>query len=356
MSRTFIYIGDADDELVEKLHTLDCDMVVASTCHSAKELMSQVSPDLIIVHVKNKTSLNNDSLGPIRKLKLHAETACMPILFVMPLDDADLRLQVLKAGVNDFLSSPVDFEELKLRIDNYSRIADRRNEVLGENIKLKKELYLKLSEIKTSSCSIKEAYGEVIMKLSLAAEYKDPETGDHIHRVAYYCRALAASMGFDDKYQEGIFFAAPMHDIGKIGIPDNILLKRGALNDKEWAIMKSHTEIGHAILTEPKDSTLAMAQDIALSHHEKYDGSGYPFGLKGDAIPLPARIMTVADVYDALRSERPYKRGFSHEDSLEIMLKGDSRVKSSHFDPEIMAIFAKYHEMIEDIYETGVYR
>ncbi len=356
MSRTFIYIGETDDELVEKLYTLDCDVIVAPTCHSAKLLMAQVSPDLIIVHVKNKTSLDNDSLAPIRDLKVHAETACMPILFVMPLDDADLRLQVLKAGVNDFLSSPVDFEELKLRIDNYSRIADRRNEVLGENIRLKKELYLKLSEIKTSSYSIKEAYGEVIMKLSLAAEYKDPETGDHIHRVAYYCRALAASMGFDEKYQEEIFFAAPMHDIGKIGIPDNILLKRGALDDKEWAIMKSHTEIGHAILTEPKDSTLAMAQDIALSHHEKFDGSGYPFGLKGDAIPLPARIMTVADVYDALRSERPYKKGFSHEDSLEIMLKGDSRVKSSHFDPEIMAIFAKNHKTIEDIYEVGVYR
>lgn len=228
--------------------------------------------------------------------------------------------------------------------------------MLGENERLKKELSLKLSEIKSSSYHIKEAYGEVIMKLSLAAEYKDPETGDHIHRVAYYCRLLAEQMGFDERYQDEIFFAAPMHDIGKIGIPDSILLKNGALDENEWTVMKSHTEIGYAILKEPKDSTLAMAQDIALSHHEKFDGSGYPFGLKGDSIPLSARIMTIADVYDALRSERPYKRGFSHQRTVEIMTKGDHRVKSIHFDPDILDVFIKHNKLIEEIYEIGEYK
>ena len=350
MSKTFIYIGRANTDFVDKLRIMDCDVVMAASCLNAKELMRQISPALVIVYTDDGLMFGDSFLEPLQELKLYVEMSHTPILFVMPANETPLQMQILKVGINDILFLPITFAELKLRMDNYARMADRRDEMLYENIKLKKELELKRSEIKTSSWGIKEAYGEVIVRLSLAAEYKDPETGEHINRVAHYCKVLAEKMGFDDKYQEEIYFAAPMHDIGKIGIPDNILLKRGSLDENEWAVMKSHTEIGHAILTEPKDSTLAMAQDIALSHHEKFDGSGYPFGLKGDKIPLPARIMAIADVYDALRSERPYKKGFSHKESMSILLHGDDRVKSSHFDPEIMAIFEKYHKTIENIY------
>ena len=350
MGKTFICIN-IDETLQANLASLDCDIVNAPSCQEAKSLMSQVSPDLVII-AADKEQPTMD-LTPIKDLKTTAETACLPVLFVTQKKDKLLQKKILEAGVNDFIEVPVDFEELKLRIKNYARISERRNAVMTENQTLKKELSLKNSEIKTSNYTIKEAYSEVIMKLSLAAEYKDPETGDHIKRVAYYCKELANFLGFDESYQDGIFFASPMHDIGKIGIPDNILLKQGGLNESEWEVMKTHTEIGYAILKEPKDSTLAMAQDIALYHHEKFDGTGYPKGLKGSQIPVSARIMAISDVYDALRSDRPYKKGFSHKETLKIMTKGDSRVNGGHFDPEILNVFLRYNDIFEDIYTRG---
>lgn len=224
MGKTFICIN-IDETLQKNLASLDCDIINAVSCQEAKNLMSQVSPDLVIIAADKEMPAMD--LTPIKDLKNAAETACLPILFVTRKDDKPFQAKILEAGVNDFIEIPVDFEELKLRIKNYARVSDRRNAVLSENEKLKKELSLKNSEIKTSNYTIKEAYGEVIMKLSLAAEYKDPETGDHIKRVAYYCKELAKFLGFSESYQDGIFFAAPMHDIGKIGIPDNILLKQG---------------------------------------------------------------------------------------------------------------------------------
>ncbi|MCW8828948.1 MAG: HD domain-containing protein, partial [Gammaproteobacteria bacterium] len=178
-----------------------------------------------------------------------------------------------------------------------------------------------------------------------AGEYRDEETGNHILRIARYSRTIAEYLGLSSADCDEIEYAAPMHDIGKIGIPDHILLKPGELTADEWAIMKQHSIIGHSILADSESRFIQAGAIIALSHHERFDGTGYPYGLIGEAIPLSARIVAIADVYDALRSERPYKGGWVREDAA-CYISGQS---GKHFDPACVEAFLKQLERIYDI-------
>lgn len=182
---------------------------------------------------------------------------------------------------------------------------------------------------------LENAYRETVMRLSYAAEYKDPETYNHIVRIGLISALMAEKLGFDEEYCKNIQLAAPMHDIGKIGIPDNILLKKGKLEGEEWEIMKRHTIIGYEILKESENELLQMAARIALEHHERWDGTGYPYGKKGQEICIEARITSIADVFDALTSERPYKPAWSVEKAVEYM-KG---LSGKHFDPQLLELF-----------------
>nr|WP_256371205.1 MULTISPECIES: HD-GYP domain-containing protein [unclassified Fusibacter] len=186
--------------------------------------------------------------------------------------------------------------------------------------------------------------------LARAAEGNDDVTGHHIRRVNYYSKLIARSLGMDTKFVKSITVAAQMHDVGKINTPDSVLNKPGKLTDQEFALMQAHTVQGQIIIGDSED--LEMAANIARSHHEKYDGTGYPDKLKGDAIPLEARIVFLADIYDALRSERPYKRGFTHEEAYEIIVNGDGRVEPTHFDPDILSVFIERHKAFEKIFAT----
>jgi putative two-component system response regulator len=189
-----------------------------------------------------------------------------------------------------------------------------------------------------------ELLQEIIYRLSLAAEYKDEYTGNHIKRISLYCNLIAKEMKLNKDFIKKITLASPLHDIGKIGIPDNILLKPGKLTPEEFEIMKTHTLIGAKILSNSKQEIIQFAKEIALYHHEKYNGKGYPFNLKGEEIPLSARIVAIADVFDALTSKRPYKEPYPISDTIDI-IKKDSK---EHFDPEIVNIFLKN---IKDIVE-----
>jgi putative two-component system response regulator len=188
--------------------------------------------------------------------------------------------------------------------------------------------------------------------MTRAAEHKDEDTGAHVRRISVYCRDLAQVMGMDQDFVDSIFIASPMHDIGKIGIPDSVLLKPGGFNPQEWAVMKSHSAMGAKILGNSKSPYLRLGAEIALNHHERWDGSGYPQGKSGEAIPLAARIMNICDVYDALRSERPYKTALSHQQALDIITLGDGRTRPEHFDPLVMAAFEKSHLLFEQIYSS----
>ena len=192
---------------------------------------------------------------------------------------------------------------------------------------------------------LKDASLEVIWRLTTASEYRDNETGAHIQRMSHYAAAIARRMGLKQKTVETILYAAPMHDIGKIGIPDRILLKEGPLSNAEWKIMKAHTTIGAAILRGSSIGFVRLGEVIALTHHEKWDGSGYPNGLKGRRIPLVGRIVALADVFDALTSKRPYKEAFSIETAHRIIIEGNGL----HFDPDVVRAFLAIQDEIREI-------
>ncbi len=229
-------------------------------------------------------------------------------------------------------------------IDKYVKAHEQVSHKTGQ---LKESLIL----LNKANNEVESAYFEAIHRVALVAEHRDQETGEHIKRVSLYVRFIAERLGLDDKTITDYQYASLMHDVGKVGIPDEILFKTEPLNAKEWAIMKKHTVIGSKIFETAYSPVLIYAKEITLSHHEKWDGSGYPNKLRGDQIPLVARILTVADVYDALRSKRPYKNELPHKTVLKIMTEGDNRVSPEGFDPTILKIFIDNDKEFEHIFE-----
>jgi putative two-component system response regulator len=215
-------------------------------------------------------------------------------------------------------------------------------------VKYADDLNKTILELKATHKELQGAYLDTIYRLVLAAEYKDEDTGDHIKRMSRYCALIAEKLGLPAKEVQNILYAAPMHDVGKIGIPDSILLKPSKLTDEEFEIIKTHSTIGGKILTNSKSETLMVAEQIALSHHEKWNGKGYPQGLTGDNIPLVGRIVGLVDVFDALTSKRPYKDPFPVEVAIDIIKKD----RGEHFDPAIVDVFLENIDEILKIKEA----
>ncbi len=197
---------------------------------------------------------------------------------------------------------------------------------------------------------LEKSYADTVVRLTLASRYKDEETGTHIQRLSHYSKTLAVRIGFDEDDAQLIFDAAPMHDVGKVGIPDRIMQKRGPLDETEWAIVKRHPVFGANLLAGSPSLLLETAREIALTHHERWDGTGYPQGLRGEAIPLGGRMVMLADTYDALRSRRPYKPAFSHRKTCDIILNGNDRTKPQHFDPTLLEAFRELHPEFDRIF------
>jgi putative two-component system response regulator len=197
---------------------------------------------------------------------------------------------------------------------------------------------------------LERAYADTLVRLALASRYKDEETGAHILRLSHYSKVLAQWVGLPSDETQRIFEAAPMHDVGKVGIPDAIMQKQGPLDASEWEVIKEHPRFGEKLLGGSSSPLMETARKIALTHHERWDGSGYPQGLVGEAIPLSGRIVMVADTYDALRSQRPYKPAYSHKKVCDIMLNGSSRTKPSHFDPSLLEGFRDLHQEFDEIF------
>ena len=253
--------------------------------------------------------------------------------------DHELKLQALKIGVNDFLTKPISVAEFQLRLDNILS--------LRQSMKLQKAFAeeLKIEVAKATQALVKSQF-EALHTLSRTAEYKDPETGSHIARVSHYSKMLAELCGLSEHEQELLFYAAPLHDIGKVGIADAILLKPGKLSEEEFEIMKEHSAIGYNILKNSANPYLQAGAVVAESHHEKYNGKGYPAGLKGEEIPLFGRIVALGDVFDALTSARPYKRAWSFEEAMELIQKE----KGEHFDPRLVELFVANIGRVREIY------
>ncbi|WP_018605699.1 HD domain-containing phosphohydrolase [Uliginosibacterium gangwonense] len=299
------------------------------------------APDLIIVDYMMPRM---DGLEFIRHCRASEQLGNLPILMVTAAADKEIRYAALEAGATDFLTKPIDKNEFNPRVRNMlalreSMIAEtRRADLLAE-------------EVRKATEEIHARERETVMRLAKAAEFRDPETGYHILRMASYSAAIARQIGLPPPMVEQLLQAAPMHDVGKLGTPDHILLKPGKLTPEEFEIMRQHTVIGYEILKNSTSPVLQLAAEIALTHHEKFDGSGYPHAQQGEAIPISGRIVAVADVFDALTSVRPYKQAWD----LDVARNYVMEQTGSHFDPacteafdacweEILEIHAKYRD------------
>lgn len=283
------------------------------------------SPDLILVdHLMDEMS----GLDVVKKIRCVQHLQHIPIVMITVSDDNEVRYKALEAGVTEFLSKPFNHCECQIRCSNLLTLHLHHKEVLRRSEELEKA-------VSDATRRILDREQETLFRLAKAGEYRDSDTGNHLLRMARFSRLIAEGMGLDENRCNLIELAAPMHDIGKIGIPDNILLKPGRLSHEEFSIMKTHSSIGYHILKSSHSKYISLGAEIALSHHERYDGTGYPNGVRGKAIPLDARIVTLADVYDALTSERPYKKAWSDQEAVEYIYAN----KGTHFDPECTEAF-----------------
>ncbi|MES2163750.1 MAG: HD domain-containing phosphohydrolase [Pseudomonadota bacterium] len=283
-------------------------------------------PDLVVVDYMMPDIDGLEFLRRFRALPGKRET---PLVMVTADTQSKVRHEALRLSANDFLTKPVNFVELNARVGNLLALRRAQLQLASHAARL-------ADEVRKATASIAAREREAIYRLSRAAEFRDPETGSHLLRMAAYSELIARELGLPEDECERILTAAPMHDIGKLGIPDAILLKPGPLDSAELAIMRSHAGIGAQILADSASPLLQTGAVIAASHHERYDGSGYPQGLAGAAIPLCGRIVAVADVFDALTSARPYKDAWSFARARAAMEAGSG----SHFDPAcLLALF-----------------
>ena len=310
-------------ELVEKLG--DCRAVPFSSPTEALVWCERSTVDLVIV---DYTMDGMDGLEFIRRFRRTPGCDIAPIMMVTASDQKPVRYRALDAGANDFMAKPVDKVEFLARAKNLLILSDARTKLADRAAWL-------ADEVQKATAEILARERDTVMRLSRAAEFRDPETGAHISRMAHYSRLIAKGLGLSVAEQDLLLEAAPMHDLGKVGIADNILLKPGRLTEAEFSIMRQHAVYGYELLQGSASRVLQTGAEIALGHHEKFDGSGYPQGLKGEAIPLFSRIVAVADVFDALTSERPYKKAWTLEEAVDFLTAGSG----THFDPRCVQSF-----------------
>ncbi len=311
--------------------------------------------DIVVSDMRMPGKTGLQVLEDIKRDEASRNTA---VIILTGLSDRELKRKALEEGAADLLNKPILLEDLLARLCNTLKMKRYEDDLRDRNVKLDEMVRERTQQLEWSRLA-------TIVHLAKAGEYKDEETGNHIIRVGSCCRSIAEHLGMERAAVDMLAITAPLHDIGKIGIPDSILLKQGRLNEEEWVVMRSHTRIGYNILTtrlgkmthlapdlewSGEDSTaddpmMRTAAVIALNHHERWDGKGYPNGISGEKIPLISSIVSISDMYDALRSERPYKSPFSHERSMEII-----RNEDGHFIPDVRKAFLEVEGEMESLY------
>jgi putative two-component system response regulator len=284
----------------------DYQLLFATNGERAIKLAVERLPDLILLDVMMPEM---DGFEVCRRLKSFAETQHIPIIFVTAMSETENEYRGFEVGGVDYITKPISPSTVRARVNTHLSL-------------------VRVSELEKTQL-------QIVQRLGRAAEYKDNETGLHVIRMSHYSVELGRLIGLSEYELDLLLHASPMHDVGKIGIPDSILQKPGKLTKEEWDVMWQHPQIGADIIGDHGSPLLSMAKEIALTHHEKWDGSGYPHKLAGEDIPLVGRIVAVADVFDALTTERPYKKPWTVEDALGYLVEA----AGSHFDPELIPLF-----------------
>ncbi len=305
---TLLLVDDEPTNLQVLRHTFQSGyrLLFAKNGHAALELVASGRPDLILLDIM-MPGLSGYEV--CKTLKQDPSTSSIPVIFVTALAEAANEQQGLELGAVDYITKPFNPHIVQARVRTHLSLVQ--------------------------ALELEETRLQIVQCLGMAAEYRDNETGMHVIRMSHFAKTLALAAGYSDRAANDLLHAAAMHDVGKIGISDAILLKPGKLTDEEWNIMRQHTEIGARIIGNHPSGLLRMASTIALNHHEKWDGSGYPNGLAGENIPHVARIVALADVFDALTSVRPYKEAWSVEDAISHIRNQSGK----HFDPELVDVF-----------------
>lgn len=328
-----------DDEPLVSEVIINCLATERYECHAAHstdkalELLEQNNYSLVVSDINMPGKTGIELLSIVKK-----RFPDVAVIMVTAVDDRKTAIQSLHLGAYGYVIKPFDLNEIVISVVN--ALERRRLTIQSKEHETRLE-----NEVKNRTAEIHRREEEICLRLISACEYRDEETGSHIRRIGLYAFIMADELGWSNQLMDEIRLAAPMHDIGKIGVPDYILLKKGKLTNEEFEIIKKHTIIGAEILSGSSISMLNMAKDIALSHQEKWDGSGYPYGLKGEEIPESARIVAIIDVYDALVSKRIYRPAILEEEALQIM----TREKGKHFDPGIFDAFLRVLPKLREI-------
>ncbi len=319
-----------------------------------------ISPDAIDAMQKLKeednieivlTDIKMPGVSGIELLeKIHAINPERPVILMTAYAELDTAVNAVRKGAFDFLIKPYRPEYLLHTVEkaiNHNKLLHIEKDY---KFMLEDTVKKRTGELVEALQMVKQMSEELVHRLTVVAEYRDEKTGTHIRRVGLYAKHIAISMNMPADFVEAVTFACPMHDIGKVGIPDSILNKPSPLTKEEFAIMKLHPSIGNNILSGSSHLGIRMAASVALNHHERWDGTGYPNGLKEEKIPIEGRIAMLCDQYDALRSKRPYRDSLSHEATFDIIAKGDGRTKPKHFDPDILKAFRETAGTLDEIY------
>ena len=314
-------------------------LISTREAQKVQKLYQEIRPDLLVLDLHMPHMEGFKIMDQLREIE---KDDYLPILVISQERNRVIQFSALEAGAKDFLVKPYDSIEVILRIRNFLEVRMLHKQIREQNKLLEQRVRERTEELY-------QTHIDVIQRLSRAVEYRDSQTGTHTMRLAQYTYSLALALGMSPEECEVISTASSLHDVGKIGIPDSILRKPGKLTAEEWEIMKTHTTIGSELLSGSNSKFLKLGQDIALTHHEKWDGSGYPKGLKKDKIPLSGRICGLCDVFDALTSKRPYKDPWPVDEALEEIKKG----KGTHFDPKLVDCFFQILPQIRRIYSQS---